>query len=146
LGVLEVPRHSGGLFFSKSRRYGTTAGPEQSSLETELNWLRLSVPAAGGWQTMLIWTLGGRWGPRRLPGGGFFSEYQRYASTAGPMQSSLETELNWLRSSVSCAGGVQTKLIWTLGGPQGPRRLPGGGCFSEYQRYASTAGPMQSWL
>jgi hypothetical protein len=32
LAVLEVPGRSGGRFFSKSQRWGTTAGPMQSSL------------------------------------------------------------------------------------------------------------------
>jgi hypothetical protein len=53
-GVGEVPGLPGGRFFSKSQRWGTTADPMQSSLVTERIWLRLSVPVAGGGQTMYI--------------------------------------------------------------------------------------------
>jgi hypothetical protein len=58
LGVLEVPEHRGGRFFSKSPRLARTAGRELSSLCTELKRLHLSFPAPGGGQTMLT-NLGG---------------------------------------------------------------------------------------
>jgi hypothetical protein len=63
--VLEVPKHSGGRFFSKSQRYGTTAGPEQSSFPTERICIRTSVPAAGGVWTTLICCSGGPQALRR---------------------------------------------------------------------------------
>jgi hypothetical protein len=117
-GVWEVPGVPGGRFFSKSQRWGTTAGPEQSSLRTESNWLRSSVPAAGGGQTMLIWSLGASRGPRRP----IFLKISTIGNTAGPMQSSLGTELIWQRPSFPAAGSGQTMLIWSLGASRGLRR------------------------
>jgi hypothetical protein len=57
-------------------------------------------------------------GPRRP----IFLKISTIGNTAGPMHSSLVTELIWQRLSVSAAGSGQTMVIWSLGASRGLRR------------------------
>jgi hypothetical protein len=61
----------------------------QLSLVTELIWQRPSVRVAGGGRRCLF----GLWEVPGVPGSRFFSKSQRWETTAGPEQSSVQVEL-----------------------------------------------------